>query len=330
MKRIIAIAAALALLLGMLVSAHAQVTEFAELGLAFEMPVRGEDSLLRIATVGDDYSIGISVYYYNRDALTPLYNAAVEAMEGSDEQAKNEAVAAYQTAYDLHAAEYFTVLGVVNEGVSVLSFYYGIDENSVCLGTNNLCTYFLLPGDNSTLTNADRTQMENEREMAEAILKSLYVIDFDLEQENVSGEMTSISFNTVDMDGNEVTEELFSKAKLTVLNLWGTYCNPCIGEMPELAAWAKELPEEVQLVGLIIDVYADTDRTYATAQKIISRAGVEYVNLLNHSSFAPLLAGVVGVPTTMFFDENGQQVHEPVVGAYVVTYKAIVEAYLAQ
>ena len=90
-------------------------------------------------------------------------------------------MAAYQTAYDLHAADYFTVLGVVSEGVSVLSDYYGIDENTVCLGTNNLCTYFLLPGDNSALTEADRVAMENEREMAETILKSLYVIDFPLE-----------------------------------------------------------------------------------------------------------------------------------------------------
>lgn len=181
MKRIIAAAAALLLLLAMGMPALAQVTEFAELGLAFEIPVRGEDSPVRISAVGDDYSIGVAVYYYNSDALAPLYNTAMEAMEGSDEQEKNSAVAAYQTAYDLHAADYFTVLGVVSEGVSVLSGYYGIDENTVCLGTNNLCTYFLLPGDNSTLTEANRVAMENEREMAETILKSLYVIDFPLE-----------------------------------------------------------------------------------------------------------------------------------------------------
>lgn len=40
------------------------------------------------------------------------------------------------------------------------------------------------------------------------------------------------AFTTVDMAGNTVTDELFTQADLTVLNIWGTYCGPCIGEMP--------------------------------------------------------------------------------------------------
>ena len=42
------------------------------------------------------------------------------------------------------------------------------------------------------------------------------------------------AFTTKDLDGNEVTEEIFAKKDLTVVNIWGTFCTPCIGEMPAL------------------------------------------------------------------------------------------------
>ena len=61
-----------------------------------------------------------------------------------------------------------------------------------------------------------------------------------------------ISFETTDLDGNAVTvEELFSQHKLTMINLWGTYCGPCIGEMPDLEILSQRLAEkDCAIVGL--------------------------------------------------------------------------------
>ena len=42
------------------------------------------------------------------------------------------------------------------------------------------------------------------------------------------------SFTAKDLDGNTVTEEIFAEKDLTVVNIWGTFCPPCIAEMPEL------------------------------------------------------------------------------------------------
>ena len=47
------------------------------------------------------------------------------------------------------------------------------------------------------------------------------------------------SFRAVDLQGNEVTKEIFAQKKITVVNIWGTFCPPCIGEMPELGDWAS-------------------------------------------------------------------------------------------
>ena len=49
-----------------------------------------------------------------------------------------------------------------------------------------------------------------------------------------------------------VTNDIFSQADLTVVNFWGTFCNPCIDEMPELAKWNEEMPDNVQMLGVIV------------------------------------------------------------------------------
>lgn len=49
-----------------------------------------------------------------------------------------------------------------------------------------------------------------------------------------------ISFTATDFKGNPVTSEIFAKNKLTMVNIWGTFCGPCIREMPDLARINEE------------------------------------------------------------------------------------------
>ena len=42
------------------------------------------------------------------------------------------------------------------------------------------------------------------------------------------------AFIAKDLQGNEITESIFAEKDLTVVNIWGTFCPPCIAEMPEL------------------------------------------------------------------------------------------------
>lgn len=137
------------------------------------------------------------------------------------------------------------------------------------------------------------------------------------------------AFTATDLDGNEVTESIFSEKDLTVLNIWGTFCGPCIGEMPELGEWAKEMPDNVQIVGLIIDINGEEDTEHRDlAIDITQQAGVEFTNLIANMDFAPILKDVVGVPTTLFIDGEGNLVGDPIVGANVDGYKTFVEDYL--
>lgn len=158
------------------------------------------------------------------------------------------------------------------------------------------------------------------------------------ETDKVSGDNTSEqsdssskmpAFTTKDLDGNTVTEDIFGEKDLTVLNIWGTFCGPCIREMPELGEWAKEMPDNVQIVGLVIDIAGDEDTEHHDlAVDIIESADADFMQMIVNADFTDILKDVIGVPTTIFVDKDGNIVGDPVIGADVNAYKKFVEDYL--
>ena len=135
-------------------------------------------------------------------------------------------------------------------------------------------------------------------------------------------------FTTELLDGGTVDSSVFAGKDLTIVNIWGTTCYPCISEMPELEAWSQELPDNVQLVGLVCDVAAGNEDDIETAQMICEATGVTYPNWLYCEDFKEMLADMPFTPTTIFVDRSGAIVGEPICGAYVDRYKAFVSEYL--
>ena len=150
------------------------------------------------------------------------------------------------------------------------------------------------------------------------------------------------SFTSVDLDGNEVSEAIFSDKDVTILNVWATFCGPCLAEMPDLAVLSEELPDNAQVIGVVIDTpTADSEGGAAVdlwggdadnldlAREICSETGVKYTNILASESVSKAFEGVVAVPTTFILDKSGNLVCKPIVGADVEGYKKAVEDYLA-
>ena len=137
-------------------------------------------------------------------------------------------------------------------------------------------------------------------------------------------------FTTKDLQGNTVTDSIFQEKDLTVVNIWGTFCGPCIEEMPELAEWSKSMPSNVQIIGLVCDIEGEDDQAHKDkALQIMEKAGADFANIIPGSEFSSLLGQVTGVPTTIFVDKDGNITGKPVVGADVSAYKKFVEDYIS-
>lgn len=138
-------------------------------------------------------------------------------------------------------------------------------------------------------------------------------------------------FEAQDMEGNAVTSDVFSQSKLTMINVWATYCNPCLSEMPELGELAGEYDSaDFQLIGIVSDVQEGASEEKANkAASLVEKTGADYPHLfLNESLYEALLVYVTGVPTTFFVDENGV-VLGAVVGAYEKSvWKGIIDGLL--
>lgn len=126
-----------------------------------------------------------------------------------------------------------------------------------------------------------------------------------------------VVFEGKDMAGNVVSSDIFAESKITMVNVWATYCNPCLSEMPGLGELAGEYESgDFQLIGIISDVQEGADqKALDVAANLIKQTNADYSHLLlNESLYYPLLTEVTAVPTTFFIDENGV-VLDVVIGA---------------
>lgn len=154
--------------------------------------------------------------------------------------------------------------------------------------------------------------------------------DYEYAAETIETGTAFGEFASTDFDGNEVTEAIFAEKDLTIVNVWGTFCGPCKAEMPELAEWAGELPDNVQIIGVVLDAPESDDAMLETAKEICSDTGVTYTNILDNESIESVLSDVEAIPTTFIVDKEGKTICTPIVGADVEAYKKAVQDYLEQ
>lgn len=121
-----------------------------------------------------------------------------------------------------------------------------------------------------------------------------------------------LSFTAQTLDGGEFTARDFADTDLTMINIWGTYCGPCLREMPELAQLANSLPDNVRMITFCIDASDAAD----AAREIMDEAGFDGITLVSgDGDLEKLLLNLQYVPTTVFVDSEGRQVGEAAIGS---------------
>ncbi|WP_206459313.1 TlpA family protein disulfide reductase [Anaerovorax sp. IOR16] len=128
-------------------------------------------------------------------------------------------------------------------------------------------------------------------------------------------------FKAQDLKGNEVTKDIFSNYDLTLVNLFTTWCSPCIEEIPYLNQVDKELADKaVNVIGIVLDVNEDgkiDDKKLDKLNEIIKSTKAEYDIILPDKVLREgRLKNVDSVPGSFFVDKNGNIVGETYVGSH--------------
>lgn len=152
--------------------------------------------------------------------------------------------------------------------------------------------------------NADNEPVSGNNSVDESVQQPSNVPEIDI---NNKGDAEG-TFQTKDFSGNTFTQEIFTKSKLNVVNIWGTYCGYCIEEMPDLGDLASQYDSsEVQFIGIVCDVWEGDDTSYA--QSIVDETGANYLHLVSNYSINDWkLNSVEFIPQTFLIDETGKTI----------------------
>lgn len=147
-------------------------------------------------------------------------------------------------------------------------------------------------------------------------------LDSDVQSSQSSPVAANVpNFTATTIDGEQVTNEIFAAKKITMVNIWGTFCPPCIGEMPDLGEMARSLPADAQIIGLVCDA-APGSPEIQKALKIVDEAGVDFVNIVPDGQLTKFIANVEVVPTTVFVNSKGEVVGKTILGADMKSYQS--------
>ena len=142
---------------------------------------------------------------------------------------------------------------------------------------------------------------------------------FSTDSQNVATDLSNLQ--TMDIDGKEFSGKDFSDYDLTMVNVFATWCSPCVQEIPDFAEIQKEMKDKgVNIVGVVTDTVDQTGENQEALEKaklIRERSKAEYPFLIpDKSNFNGRLSGIQAFPETFFVDKKGQIVGETYSGSH--------------
>jgi thiol-disulfide isomerase/thioredoxin len=116
-----------------------------------------------------------------------------------------------------------------------------------------------------------------------------------------SGDLRNTELHLQTLGGKATKLAPYAGSKLTVLNLWATWCTPCRDEMPALDQIRQRYHGRgVEVVGLSVDESLATVRAYLAQHRL----NYPMLWATPHKT-VPALGELEGLPTTLLLDARG-------------------------
>jgi cytochrome c biogenesis protein CcmG/thiol:disulfide interchange protein DsbE len=99
-------------------------------------------------------------------------------------------------------------------------------------------------------------------------------------------------------DGTRTADLSKLRGRIVVLNLWATFCAPCIEELPSLLALQRQMPD-VAVVAVSMDQDPDVYRRFLVEHH------VDVLTVRDEEERVNALYGTVQIPETYIIDRQG-------------------------
>ena len=109
-------------------------------------------------------------------------------------------------------------------------------------------------------------------------------------------------FELLSINNNKIRlQEILEKRKFVVLDFWGSWCAPCMMEMPKMKEFQNQHKEQIELIGIAC---RDTEDNWIEA---IKKHDLNWTQLFNGNENQDISVkyGIKGYPTKVIINPNG-------------------------
>lgn len=240
------------------------------------------------------------------------------------EEQKNEVVTALDPVAWKDGLGKIGVLGVYHtDSLGELDTLTGCTEHKeIGKSADGAYVYYL-----SFADEADEA-LKSEVEQTEVTMKEMTPLDLSTGKTAFSEGRINASnvgdFATKDINGADYSKEFFREYELTLVNVFTTWCSPCVEEMPELEKLKTALAEQgIGVAAVVYDAVNDmgeTDQSVIdTALRLQEKAGITFPLLIpDETKMNGRLQGIGGFPESFFVDRDGNIVGEAYMGTHTM------------
>ena len=257
------------------------------------------------------------------------------------EEQKNEKVTAFDPEAWKETLAKIGVLGVYHkDSISELDRITGCTRHKeIGKSADGAYVYYL------SIADGAEEELKNELEKTEVMLTTMQKMEEGMgktafsegRMDTANGDKSNVGkFKTTDVSGKEYTEDIFKEYDLTLVNVFTTWCSPCVEEMPELEKLKKEMEAKgVNVVGLVYDTVMQENKkdegAIETAKLLQEKAGLTFPLLMPDETYMNgRLKGIDSYPESFFVDKDGNIVGEKYLGTRSFEeWKEIAEKELA-
>ena len=112
--------------------------------------------------------------------------------------------------------------------------------------------------------------------------------------------MQAEDFRLTDLTGKEQSLSQY-RGKIVLMNFWATWCKPCTTEMPAMQTAYDKLRDKGFVVLAVNELEDD-----ARVREHIKQYGHTFPVLMDHDNKVANQFGVVGLPVSVFIDQEGR------------------------
>ena len=125
------------------------------------------------------------------------------------------------------------------------------------------------------------------------------------------------SYSATKLDGGGELSLDALRGKVVLLNVWATWCIPCVTEMPALERLYRQFKNDgLEIVAVSVDAgFGQTDdlgRPGGDVRAFVKERDLTFTVLLDPQRRVERLFQLVGVPTTIVIDRDGRIVRKAV------------------